>query len=156
MPAELKMAKTRIGHQNGAGQSGVGDPRVGLPDLQDRVPRTELQQISSLALQNSWEGAQNSLGGEMCQGCTAGDGGNQDRSPKVTFHSQKTQRGTCQGKQSSQVSTDTHTHPLPDTQSIQKIDFFHAFKNIIPLIAASVPYQTPHSVNTESIYRNIP
>lgn len=25
-----------------------------------------------------------------------------------------------QGKQSTQVSTDTHTHPLPDTQSIQK------------------------------------
>lgn len=39
----------------------------------------------------------------------------------------KNQTWTLQGKQSNQVSTDTHTHPLPDTQSIQKIDFFHCF-----------------------------
>lgn len=88
-----------------------------------------------LPQENSQEEAHDSLVGEMCQGCIAGDDGNQGRSPKITFNWQKT--WARQGKQSTQVSTGTHTHPLTPRAS-KNVIYSTIFKNVIPLMDSSI------------------
>lgn len=121
MPAELKMAKSHTGHQGGAGQSatltGVGNPS---PALHDRTAANFHPGPLKLPIHSKLL-----AGGTQQPGSrnVSGDGGNQRRSPKRTFNSQKPDMSTP-GK-AEHPGKHRHTHILCLTPRASKNDFFH-------------------------------
>lgn len=134
------MAKT----QRGAGQSAtltLGNPSP-TPAPQDRLPWTEnlhpappkLLFHRKLPGGDTQQPGRRNVSGMSCRRWW--------KSRQVSQNNlqfTKNQTRACQGKQSTQESTDTHTHTHPLTpRASKKVIYSTTFKNIIPLMDYSI------------------